>query len=108
MDIENPEPQYTVFNIEDGEYRTTLTKKFLARKPYLPPDLKKIYAFIPGTIIKIYVKEKMKVKKGDPLVIFQAMKMNNILTAPINGVIKKVNVKVGETVPKTQILVEFK
>ena len=108
MDIENPEPSYTVFNIEDGEYRTTLTKKFLTRKAYVPPDPKKIYAFIPGTIIMIHVKEKEKVKKGDPLLVFQAMKMNNILMAPINGVIKKVNVKVGETVPKTQILIEFK
>ena len=108
MDIENPEPAYTVFNIEDGEYRTTLTKKFLNRKPYIPPDPKKVFAFIPGTIIKIYVKEKGKVKKGEPLLVFQAMKMNNILIAPITGVIKKINVKVGETVPKTQILVEFK
>jgi biotin carboxyl carrier protein len=108
MDIENPEPSYTVFNTEDGEYRTTLTKKYMARKAYLPPDPKKVYAFIPGTIIKIHVKEKEKVKKGDPLLVFQAMKMNNILMAPINGVIKKINVKVGETVPKTQILIEFK
>jgi biotin carboxyl carrier protein len=108
MDIENPEPQYTVFNLEDGEFRTTLTNKYKNRKPYLAPDPKKIYAFIPGTIIKIHVKEKQKVKKGDPLLVFQAMKMNNILMAPINGIIKKINVKTGETVPKTLILIEFK
>ena len=36
------------------------------------------------------------------------MKMNNIITSQINGVIKKVHVKHGELVSKTQILVEFK
>ena len=108
MDIENPEPDYNVLSIEDGEYRTTLTRKFLLRKPYVPPDFKKVYAFIPGTVIKIHVKEKDKVKKGEPLLVFQAMKMNNILLSPINGVIKKVNVKVGETVPKSQVLIELK
>ncbi len=108
MDIENPEPKYTVLPLEDGDFRTTLTNKYLSRKAYLPPDPKKVYAFIPGTVIKIHVKEKEKVKKGEPLLVFQAMKMNNILMAPITGVIKKISVKVGEIVPKTQVLIEFK
>lgn len=102
------DPEYHLFNFESGSYQTKLTKKFQAREPYLPPDPKLIYAFIPGTIIEIFVKEKKKVKKGEPLLTFQAMKMNNLLKAPITGVIKKINVKPGERVPKSQVLIEFK
>jgi biotin carboxyl carrier protein len=107
MDIENPEPEYHVLNFEEGNFKTTFTKKFQNRKAYTVPDPKKVYAFIPGTIVKVFVKEKHKVKKGDPLLIFSAMKMNNILSSPMNGHIKKVNVKAGESFPKSQILVEF-
>ena len=108
MDEEKIQPEYQTFNLEEGNYRTTYTKKFLNRKSYLPPDPKKVSAFIPGTIIKMYAKEKHRVKKGDPLLIFQAMKMNNILVSPMNGVIKKVHFKTGEAFPKSEVLVEFK
>jgi biotin carboxyl carrier protein len=108
METENVQPEYITFNFEEGEYRTTYTKKFLNRKVYVPPDPKKVFAFIPGTIMKIHVKEKHRVKKGEPILVFQAMKMNNIITAPVTGVIKKVYVKVGDMVPKTQVLIEFK
>src|SRR5271157_1851128 len=107
MNAGNKEPKYHLFNFEDGQFQTTFTKKFLNRKAYVVPDPKKVYAFIPGTIIKIFVKEKHKVKKGDPLLTFQAMKMNNILTAPIDGRIKKISVKAGDSFPKSQVLVEF-
>jgi biotin carboxyl carrier protein len=106
-EITNPEPEYHLFNFEEGNFKTTLTKKFINRKVYLPPDPKMVFAFIPGTIVKIFVKEKNKVKKGEPLLTFQAMKMNNILSSPMNGKIKKINVKTGETFTKSQILVEF-
>jgi biotin carboxyl carrier protein len=107
MDIENREPEYHILNFEEGNFKTTFTKKFQTRKPYAVPDPKMVFAFIPGTIVKIFVKEKHKVKKGEPLLTFQAMKMNNILSSPLNGHIKKINVKAGETFTRSQILVEF-
>ncbi|TRZ75943.1 MAG: acetyl-CoA carboxylase biotin carboxyl carrier protein subunit [Bacteroidetes bacterium] len=107
MDIENREPELHILNFEEGNFQTTFTKKFLIRKSYTVPDPKKVFAFIPGTIIKIFVKEKHKIKKGEPLLTFQAMKMNNILSSPMTGRIKKVNVKAGETFTRAQILVEF-
>lgn len=100
--------EYHIFNYESGQYSTKLTKKFANRKPYEIPDPRLIYAFIPGTILEIFVKERKKVKKGEPIITFQAMKMNNIIKAPINGTIKKIYVKAGERVPKSQILIEFK
>jgi biotin carboxyl carrier protein len=108
MDTEQPKPEYIKMTFEEGNFLTTYTKKFTNRKAYAPPDYKLIYAFIPGTIIKVFAKEKHKVKKGEPLLVLQAMKMNNILLAPMHGVIKKVNVKAGDMVSKSQVLVEFK
>ena len=101
-------PEYHIMNFEGAEYKTLFSKKFQNRKLYVIPDPRKLLAFIPGTIIKVHVKEKQKVKKGDPLVVLQAMKMNNIILSPMNGVIKKVNVKNAESVPKSHLLIELK
>jgi len=107
MDTENPKPELHILNFEEGSFQTTFTKKFMNRKSYSVPDPKKVFAFIPGTIIKIFVKEKHKIKKGEPLLTFQAMKMNNIISSPLTGHIKKINVKAGDTFTRAQILVEF-
>lgn len=93
--------------IDDEKYRTTFTKKYEKRKPYEPPDPKKVRAFIPGTVISVFVKPGSKVKVGDQLFILEAMKMNNIILAPMDGVIKKVNIEVNKTVAHKEILIEF-
>ena len=100
-------PELHILSFEEGNFKTTFTKKFATRKPYSIPDPKLVGAFIPGTIVKIFVKEKHKVKKGEPLLIFAAMKMNNILHSPMTGKIKKINVKTGATFTRSQILIEF-
>ncbi len=99
---------YDLINIDGVKYRTTIPKKYLDRKPFKAKDPKEIYAFIPGTILKVHVKKKDKVKKGDKLLIFQAMKMSNELVAPMDGVIADVFVKEGDTVNKTQMLIKIK
>ncbi len=96
------------FNYDGLVVQTAYTKKFANRKPYEPHDPKKLTAFIPGTIIKVFVKDKDKVKKGENLLSLQAMKMNNLIVAPFDGVVKKVYVKPGEVVVKNYLLVEMK
>jgi biotin carboxyl carrier protein len=96
------------FQYEEITYRTTLTKKFANRTSYSPPNPRKVIAFIPGTILKVFVKEGRKVKKGDILLVLQAMKMDNRLLASRNGTVKKVYVKQGENVPKQHLLIELK
>ena len=59
-------------------------------------------------IIKINnLKIKTVVKKGDVLLKLEAMKMENVVTAPIGGVIKEFNIKKGQPVNKGDILVEI-
>ena len=93
---------------EGHEYKTYLTKKFLERKPWKAPDPFQVLSHIPGSVIEIFVKNGQKVKKGDKLMIYEAMKMMNIVSAPMDGTIKEVNAKVGETLPKGALLVTFR
>ncbi len=93
--------------IEDVKYRTLLNDKFKQRKPYQKKDPKKLTAFIPGTIIKLSVKPKSKVKAGDNLLVLEAMKMKNDIHSTMTGTVKAVHVNVGERVKKDQILLEF-
>lgn len=93
--------------VDDTSYETKLTPKFRRRKPYIPSDPKKIYAFIPGIINKINVYEGQKVNKGQSLLVLEAMKMKNDVNSPLDGRIKVIHVKVQNMVVKGQLLVEF-
>jgi biotin carboxyl carrier protein len=97
----------TTLVIGDRAYETLLTKKFRGRKPYVPADPKKVLCVIPGVIQKIYVKEGQHVRQNDPLLILEAMKMQNDVLACLDGVVKSVHVQVGQLAPKGQILLEF-
>jgi biotin carboxyl carrier protein len=66
-----------------------------------------IKAPMPGLIINMKVQVGDAVKAGDPLLILEAMKMENLLKSPGDGVVKSVKVKKGDTVEKNQILIEF-
>ena len=46
-------------------------------------------------------------KKGDSLFVLEAMKMENVITAPIDGVIKKFNIEKGQQVKKGDLLIEI-
>jgi biotin carboxyl carrier protein len=66
-----------------------------------------IKAPMPGLIIDLKIKEGDTVKSGDPLLILEAMKMENIIKSPGEGTIKTVKVKKGDSVEKNQVLIEF-
>ena len=66
-----------------------------------------ITAPMPGLILEIRVKEGDKVAEDSPLLILEAMKMENVITSPREGIIKSVSVKVGETVDKKQLLISY-
>jgi len=66
-----------------------------------------IKAPMPGLVLSILVDEGTDVKKGDALLVLEAMKMENILKSPADGIVKKVSVKKGMAVEKNQVLIEF-
>ncbi len=60
---------------------------------------------MPGLVLSINVSENQEVKKGDSLLILEAMKMENLLKAPADGLIKEIKVQKGQSVEKGQILI---
>ncbi len=62
---------------------------------------------MPGLIISVSVNVGDEVKKGDSLLILEAMKMENVIKSPRDGKIKKVNTEIKKAVEKNQVLLEF-
>ena len=63
-----------------------------------------IIAEMQGTIVDIMIKEGKKVKKGDSLFVIEAMKMENIVSSPIDGIIKELNITKGSPVSKGDVI----
>lgn len=66
-----------------------------------------IEAPMPGLIIEVIVSEGQEVKKGDFLCVLEAMKMENTLLSPRDGIIKNIRILKGQTVDKGAVLIEF-
>ena len=70
-------------------------------------DIDSISAPMPGLILEIHVRIGQSVNEDDPLLILEAMKMENVITSPRDGVIKNISVKKSDAVDKNHLLIEF-
>lgn len=66
-----------------------------------------VKAPMPGLVLDIRVEVGTEVAEGDPLLVLEAMKMENVLKSPTSGVIKSISVEKGQAVEKNQVLVTF-
>lgn len=66
-----------------------------------------VLAPMPGIILEMKAQPGDKVKKGDTLLILEAMKMENAILSPKDGVIKSVWSNAGDTVDKNKLLIEL-
>ena len=78
----------------------------------LPPkraaDTAKLIASpMPGLVVSVSVSPGQEVKAGEPVAVIEAMKMQNLLRAERDGVVKTVGVKAGDSVAADEVLVEF-
>jgi glutaconyl-CoA/methylmalonyl-CoA decarboxylase subunit gamma len=71
-------------------------------------DKEFIRAPMPGKIIDVLVREGSQVQKGEPLVVLEAMKMQNEIMSPVNGTVIKVSARNNTNVMKDDTLVEIK
>lgn len=101
------------FKINGKVYSVKLKDKFdlllekLGMNTGATGKINNIKAPMPGLIIDLRVKKGDAVRTGDPLLILEAMKMENIIKASGDSVVKSVKVKKGDSVEKNQVMIEF-
>lgn len=66
-----------------------------------------VKAPMPGLVLRIEAEAGQPVKKGDALLVLEAMKMENVIKSPGDGTVKSIEVEKGRAVEKGQILVRF-
>jgi len=72
------------------------------------PDMAQLVVSpLSGLVVSLEVEEGQSVKTGEPLVIVEAMKMENVLRAETDGTIKSIKVEPGASVAADELLVEF-
>ena len=59
---------------------------------------------MPGTVTVVEVAEGQRVAAGDRLVVVEAMKMEHVLTAPVDGVVRELRAAAGATVARDAVL----
>lgn len=102
-----------IMKVNGHKYEVQLKDKFDLLLEKLGMDtadsgkLNDVKAPMPGLIFEVNVSEGDEVKKGDPIMILEAMKMENVIKAGGDGVVKSVKVKKGDSVEKNQVLVQF-
>jgi propionyl-CoA carboxylase alpha chain len=68
---------------------------------------KRVLCPMPGLVVSIAVIEGQEVKAGETVAVVEAMKMENVLRAEIDGTVKKVHVKPGDSLAVDAMIVEF-
>lgn len=111
VDVVGQDTEYTVFT--RNSFRTVkifndemLLHESLKRGGGFGGD-KELKAGMPGKIIEIFVKEGDVVKANKPLLIMEAMKMENEMRASSEVKIKEIKVKQGDSVESGQVLIKF-
>ena len=102
-----------VVNVNGNNYLLRVETKFDELLKSLGLDnlnankVNEIKAPMPGLVIEVCISEGDSIKKGDAIIMLEAMKMENIIKSPTDGIIKKINVKKGMAVEKSQVLINF-
>ncbi len=67
----------------------------------------KVVAPMPGTILRLICSSGQTVKKGDALLVLEAMKMENEIQAPVDGKVEELKVSEGQSVDAGEVLVQL-
>ena len=106
----------SIYQVElEEQVKTTKTPKLVRSKPVQTKETKpkpaaglsRVEAPLPGTIFKVIAKEGDEVKKGQSIMVLEAMKMENNILAEKDGVVNIIHVSEGDAVLQGDILVEI-
>lgn len=110
----NKAEKFCVIKVNGNTYKVDVEDQFdqllkqLGLDSLAASKVAEIKAPMPGLVLNVKVAEGDEIKKGDNLLILEAMKMENILKSSTDGIIKKILIKQGDKVEKNQILIQFK
>lgn len=111
--VEEEAGEYRV--LLDGELHLTRVEDEWGRRlararraPLVPPGEVSIQAPMPGLVVAVPVQEQQRVQAGQAVVILEAMKMENELRSPCDGLVQTVRVNPGDIVKQGQVLVTIK
>jgi biotin carboxyl carrier protein len=95
-----------LYQIRLEDHYDQLVKKLglTVKKTHKVKDIK---APMPGLVLSIQVEVGQTVQKGDPLLILEAMKMENVLKSPGEGTVKTIHAQQGAAVEKGYLLIEM-
>lgn len=109
----NTEEKSFIIRVNGNKYTVQLKDKYdellekLGMNNTSAAKIKDVKAPMPGLVVDIRVKEGDEIKKGDALVVLQAMKMENILKCPADVTIKRIHVKKDDAIEKNQLIISF-
>ena len=110
--VQRKQNKYTI-EINGNQYDFVIdTETSYKRKVARAAELGKTGAFhlkspMPGKICEVFVTKGSSVKKGEPLLILEAMKMQNQVLASVDAIVTAVHVKKNDTVFSEQVLLEL-
>jgi biotin carboxyl carrier protein len=102
-----------VLKINGSKYTVSIADQYdqLIRKMGLSAvvthKISEIKAPMPGLVLSISIAPGDEVFQGDPLLVLEAMKMENVIKSPGEGKVKKICVTKGQPVDKGEILIEL-
>jgi biotin carboxyl carrier protein len=110
--IEKNQNRYTVMINGVWHSFSVETPISLKRRRYLEQQgdtssVVSIEAPMPGKIIDIMVEEGSEVKEGEPIIILEAMKMQNEIVSHVTGIVQSVSVKKNDSVMKDDVLIDI-
>lgn len=113
VEILRKEDKSMVVSVNGQQYELTVRTELdlmlakLGLNQLAESKVNEIKAPMPGLVLRIIAEAGQEVKKGDPLLVLESMKMENVLKSPGAGIVDKVMVSPGNAVEKGQTLVRF-
>ena len=87
--------------------RAAELNKFMKERSAGSLAQKDLVANISGMVVEVKVKEKEEITKGQPLIIVDAMKMENVMLSTVDGVVKKIHVEAKQVVSNGDLMIEI-
>lgn len=109
----NKEEKYVLIKVNAQVYRFDVSDQYDILLKEMGLDklnqhiVKELKAPMPGLVLQVMVQAGDEIKKGDNLLVLEAMKMENILKALTDATVKSILIKAGDKVEKNQVLIQF-